>query len=245
MLAGCKEDSDNKTPDGGDQTEQMNFEKDIIKTDAGDIEIVFVGHGTLMMKMGSRAVHVDPWSKLADYSKMPKADIVLITHEHADHLDADAVSQVRKDNTTVILTEAAAEKVTGGIIMKNGDVRKVGDIGIEAIPAYNIVHKRPDGQPYHPKGRGNGYILTFGGKRVYIAGDTENTPEMKALKGIDAAFLPMNLPYTMTPQMVADAAKAFGPKILYPYHYGETDVSALVDLLKDEKGIEVRVRKMK
>ena len=113
------------------------------------------------------------------------------------------------------------------------------------MPAYNIVNKRPTGQPFHPRGEGNGYVITFGDKRVYVAGDTENTPEMKALKGIDVAFLPMNLPYTMTPAMVADAARAFRPKVLYPYHYGETDTAELVRLLAGEKGIEVRVRKMK
>jgi L-ascorbate metabolism protein UlaG (beta-lactamase superfamily) len=113
------------------------------------------------------------------------------------------------------------------------------------VPAYNIVHKRSSGSPFHPKGQGNGYVVTFGDKRVYIAGDTENVPEMKRLKGIDIAFLPMNLPYTMTPEMVADAAKAFAPKILYPYHYGKTDPTKLVDLLKDTKGIEVRIRKMR
>jgi len=128
--------------------------------------------------------------------------------------------------------------------MKNGDSREVNGIRIDAVPAYNIVHKRSDGQPYHPEGQGNGYILTMGSKRIYVAGDTENTPEMKALKNIDVAFLPMNLPYTMSPEMVADAAKTFRPKILYPYHYGQTDPKELVALLKDEKGIEVRIRKL-
>ena len=128
--------------------------------------------------------------------------------------------------------------------MHNGDVRTVRGIQVEAVPAYNLVHKRDNGLPFHPKSIGNGYILTFGDKRVYIAADTENTPEMKALTDIDVAFLPMNLPYTMTPEMVADAAKAFRPKILYPYHYGNTDTSQLVDLLSDEKGIAVRIRKM-
>jgi L-ascorbate metabolism protein UlaG (beta-lactamase superfamily) len=118
-------------------------------------------------------------------------------------------------------------------------------IRIEAVPAYNLVHKRPDGAFYHPRGDGNGYILTFGETRVYIAGDTENTPEMKALKNIDYAFLPMNLPYTMTPEMVADGARAFEPKVLYPYHYGDSDTSRLVTLLKDTPEIEVRVRRMK
>ena len=128
--------------------------------------------------------------------------------------------------------------------MQNGDVRTVRGIQIEAVPAYNLVHKRENGQPFHPKGIGNGYIIAFGDLRVYIAADTENTPEMKALTGIDVAFLPMNLPYTMTPEMVVDAARSFQPRILYPYHYGNTDTQQLLDLLKDEKGIEVRIREM-
>jgi L-ascorbate metabolism protein UlaG (beta-lactamase superfamily) len=129
--------------------------------------------------------------------------------------------------------------------MSNGDEKTVAGLKIEAVPAYNLVHKRDTGQPFHPKGVGNGYIITFGDKKVYVAGDTENTPEMKGLKGIDIAFLPMNLPYTMTPEMVADAAKAFKPKVLYPYHTGETDLSKLTQLMKGTDGVEVRVRKMK
>ena len=129
--------------------------------------------------------------------------------------------------------------------MRNGDVKTIKGIKIEAVPAYNIVHKRDNGEPFHPKGAGNGYVIHFGDKKVYIAGDTENIPEMKELKDIDIAFLPMNLPYTMTPEMVADAAKSFKPRILYPYHYGETDVSKIVDLMKDTKDVEVRIRKMK
>ena len=128
--------------------------------------------------------------------------------------------------------------------MKNGDSREILGLTIEAVPAYNILHTRNNGQPFHPKGNGNGYIITFGDKRVYVAGDTENIPEMKNLKNIDIAFLPMNLPYTMTPEMVAKAAKMFYPKILYPYHYGTTDDQKLVELLKDEKNIDFRIRKM-
>jgi L-ascorbate metabolism protein UlaG (beta-lactamase superfamily) len=129
--------------------------------------------------------------------------------------------------------------------MKNGDVKIIKGLEIKAVVAYNIIHKRDSGQPFHPKGDGNGYIITFGDRNVYVAGDTENIPEMKKLKGIDIAFLPMNLPYTMTPEMFADAANAFKPKILYPYHYGETDTSKILELLKDTKEIEVRIRKMK
>jgi L-ascorbate metabolism protein UlaG (beta-lactamase superfamily) len=221
------------------------FEKDVIKTAAGDLEITFIGHGSLMLKQGGKVIHVDPYSKLADYGKLPKADVIFITHEHQDHLDPAALQLVRGANTQVVLTAKAAEKVNGGIVMNNGDVKTVAGIRVEAVPAYNVVHKRDNGQPFHPKGVGNGYVLTFGDKRFYIAGDTENTPEMKSLKRIDYAFLPMNLPYTMTPEMVADAASAFKPKVLYPYHYGETDTSRIVTLLKGHQEIEVRIRKMK
>ena len=130
-------------------------------------------------------------------------------------------------------------------MLKNGDVRTVDGLKIEAVPAYNLVNKRPDGKPFHPKGEGNGYVLTFGDKTVYVAGDTEDIPEMTQLKDIDVAFLPMNLPYTMTPEMAAAAARASMPKVVYPYHFGETDTGRLVSLLKDTPAIEVRVRKMK
>jgi L-ascorbate metabolism protein UlaG (beta-lactamase superfamily) len=220
------------------------FEKDVVKTTAGELEITFIGHGSLMLKFGDKIIHVDPYSKLADYAKLPKADLILITHEHQDHLDLQALRQVISPKTTVLLTEKCAEKMPGGIIMKNGDIRNVGGITVEAVPAYNIVHKRDTGQPYHPKGAGNGYLLTFADKRLYIAGDTENIPEMSRLKGIDIAFLPMNLPYTMTPEMVADAARSFKPKVLYPYHYGETDPARLVALLKENRDIDVRIRRM-
>lgn len=131
------------------------------------------------------------------------------------------------------------------MVMKNGDAEAVQGIKIEAVPAYNIKHMRSENSPFHPRREGNGYVLTFGDKRVYVAGDTENTPEMKALKNIDVAFLPMNLPYTMTPEMVADAARAFKPKVLYPYHFGDTDTSLLVELLKDIPDIDVRIRNLK
>ncbi len=221
------------------------FEKDVIDTDSGKLEITFIGHGTLMFEFGKTVIHADPWTRLADYSTMPKADIILITHEHTDHLDPEAVRILRKDSTEIILTQACAEQLKDGKIMKNGDVLTVSGIKIEAVPAHNLVHMRKDGTPFHPKGQGNGYVLSFGDKRIYVAGDTENIPEMKELGQIDLAFLPMNLPYTMTPEMVAAAAKLFAPKVLYPYHFGETDTAQLVNLLKEEKGVEVRIRNMK
>ena len=221
------------------------FEKDVVKTAAGDLTVTFIGHGTLMLEFDGKTIHVDPYSSLADYATMPKADLVLITHEHGDHLDSSALKHVRTDASLVVLTETCAQGLDGGVVMKNGDVQTLMGIKIEAVPAYNIIHKRGGGEPFHPKGIGNGYVLTFGDKRVYIAGDTENIPEMTALTNIDIAFLPMNLPYTMTPEMAADAARAFRPGILYPYHFGETDPSQLVALLKDTPDIEVRIRRMK
>jgi L-ascorbate metabolism protein UlaG (beta-lactamase superfamily) len=138
-----------------------------------------------------------------------------------------------------------AAAVKGAIVLRNGDSRALKGIRIEAVPAYNVVHMRAPGAPFHPKGEGNGYVLTLGSRRLYVAGDTENTREMKALRRIDIAFLPMNLPYTMTPEMVADAARAFQPKILYPYHFGDTNVKKIEELLASEKGIEVRLRPMR
>ncbi|HUV77410.1 MAG TPA: MBL fold metallo-hydrolase [Desulfobacterales bacterium] len=226
-------------------TAQEKFETDIVKTSAGDLEITFIGHGTLMLNLGGKIIHVDPWTRLADYSEMPKADLILLTHEHQDHLDLNAIEILRTEKTDVVLTQTCSSQVKGGIVMNNGDVRVVKGLKIEAVPAYNVVHMRSKGVPYHPKGMGNGYVITLGDKRVYVAGDTENTPEMTMLKDIDIAFLPVNLPYTMTPEMVASATKTFKPKILYPYHYGETDTSKIVELLKDVKQTEVRIRKMK
>ncbi len=221
-----------------------SFTTDLLHTSAGDLSITFLGHASLLIVFNGKNIFVDPFGKVADYSTLPKADIVFSTHEHFDHLDPQALAAIRTPQTILVLNPAGAKQVGSGISMRNGDKQTVAGLQVEAIPAYNLLHKREDGQFFHPKGIGNGYILTFGDKRLYLAGDTENIPEMKSLKMIDIAFLPMNLPYTMTPEMVADAAKSFRPAILYPYHFGDTDVSKLVDLLKAEKGIEVRIRKL-
>ncbi len=224
---------------------QEKFETDVIKTSAGDLKITFLGHGTLMFSFGGKIIHVDPYSSVADYTQLPKADLILICHEHQDHLDPKALGAIRTEKTVVVANPTAGKQVEGSIVMKNGDVRTVEGLKIEAVPAYNVVHKRDTGEPFHPKGVGNGYIITFGDKRVYVAGDTENIPEMKQLKNIDIAFLPMNLPYTMTPEMVADAARAFNPKILYPYHYRRNRHIQISESFEGHPGIEVRIRKMK
>ena len=224
-----------------------DYEEDILSTSQGELKITCIGHGTLMFTFDGKIIHVDPVVRYADYTKMPKADLILVTHEHGDHLDDVAIQDLMKEGTAIICTKKCKEQanIDSGIVMKNGDTETVQGIKIEAVPAYNIKHMRSENSPFHPKGEGNGYILTFGDKRVYVAGDTENTPEMKALKNIDVAFLPMNLPYTMSPEMVADAARAFKPKVLYPYHFGNTDTSQLVELLKDATEIEVRIRNLK
>ncbi len=218
---------------------QKKYQEDVFKTSGGDLKITFIGHGTLMLTYAGKVIHVDPVSMYANYATLPKADLVLVTHEHGDHLDLNAVKAVSTANTEIINSPSCAAILVNGTVMKNGDSRTVLGIKIEAVPAYNLQ------KPFHPKGNGNGYVLTFGDKRVYIAGDTENVPEIKALKNIDVAFLPMNLPFTMTPEQVADVAKSIRPKVLYPYHFGDTDPQKLVELLKGEKDIEVRIRDMK
>jgi L-ascorbate metabolism protein UlaG (beta-lactamase superfamily) len=224
------------------------YESDLIKTSEGELEMFFIGHGTLMFKFNELVIHIDPWMRDADYATMPDADLILVTHEHGDHLDMTAINHIMKEDTRVVMTETCMEQLEEftAIVMHNGDEETLYGIRISAIPAYNIEHTRSNGNPYHPKGVGNGYILSFGDTNVLIGGDTENIPEYKQLKmDIDVAYLPMNLPFTMTPEMVADAALAFQPGILYPYHYGQTDPQELVKLLKDEKGIQVRVRALK
>ncbi|MCJ7611378.1 MAG: MBL fold metallo-hydrolase [Candidatus Aminicenantes bacterium] len=216
-------------------------ESEVFKTSQGELKITLLKHASLMFSWKGMVVHVDPVGDSADYSALPQAALILITHAHSDHLDPTTVGLVRTPQTEVILTDKAMDKIQG-TVMKNGETRSVEGLRIEAVPAYNRVHMRSPNVPYHPRGEGNGYVLTFGDLRVYVAGDTENIPEMKALKNIDVAFLPMNLPYTMTPEMAADAVKSFRPKIVYPYHYRGTDPQGLAELLKGETGVEVRIR---
>jgi L-ascorbate metabolism protein UlaG (beta-lactamase superfamily) len=217
---------------------------DKISTSAGIVEMHFIGHGSLMFSINGFVIYIDPVRSSGSYEKMPKAGLILVTHEHGDHLDKDLISTLRQEATPILCNEKSASSVTGAIAVKAGDIRLINDVTVMTVPAYNIKNERAPGQPFHPKGAGNGYVLTIGDKKFYVAGDTENIPEMKELKNIDVAFLPMNLPYTMTPEMVADAAKSFKPAILYPYHYGSTNTSDIVNLLKDT-AIEVRIRNLK
>jgi L-ascorbate metabolism protein UlaG (beta-lactamase superfamily) len=208
------------------------------KTTQGDLTIQPINHSAIRFAFKGKQYYVDP-AGTADWDKMPKADAILITHEHGDHLNPKVIDQIKKEGTLVYASASSVKKAGFGETIEVGQQRAVLDVTVEAIAAYNISAERLQ---YHPKERkDNGYVLTFGDKRVYVAGDTEGTPEMKALKDIAVAFLPINLPYTMTPQEAADAARAFKPKILYPYHQGKSDPAEVKRFLADEKAIEVRV----
>lgn len=221
-----------------------SYECDEITTAEGPLRMTFLGHGSLMFEFNGRFIYIDPYSGVADYTTLPKADLILLTHEHDDHLDQDALQALTKPDTHLILTEKCHQQLSKGEVLHNNESTQYDGITIDAVPAYNIAHRRPDGNLYHPAGEGNGYVLTFADQRVYVAGDTENIPEMAHLRNIDIAFLPMNLPYTMTPEMVADATSFVRPKILYPYHYGKTDVSELLPLLAEVPDTLVRIRKL-
>lgn len=207
---------------------------DTFKTKSGkEITFTAIKHGSIRITFDGKEIEVDPVSKLkpvTDYTKIPKADYIFVTHEHFDHCDSVAIRQLEKP-TTVIITNANCAKIIGkGHVMHNGDhLQLADDITVDAVPAYNIT---PGREKFHPKGRDNGFILTLDGFRIYISGDTEDIPEIRDIKDIDVAFLSTNQPYTMTPEQTARAAKTIKPKVLFPYHYSDTDVQQVVNLLK-------------
>jgi L-ascorbate metabolism protein UlaG (beta-lactamase superfamily) len=203
----------------------------------GDIRITPVRHGSLMIEHTGKVIHVDPWSQ-GDYTGLPQADLVLITDIHGDHLDPKALDIVKREGTRIVAPPAVQEKVPEAQAIRNGESITWEGVGIEAVPMYNL---NPERLKYHQKGRGNGYVLTMGGKRIYISGDTECVPEIQALKNIDVAFLCMNLPFTMPPEEAAACVKQFRPRVVYPYHYRNSDLKVFEDALKDEPGIEVRI----
>ena len=217
---------------------------DVLSTTAGDVTITPVHHGSVMLEIGGKVWHVDPWSQ-GDYSSLPKADVILITDihgDHMDHMDPKAIATVKKSTTTIVAPAAVAKTVTEAEVIGNGEEITVSGVRVEAVPMYNLKRGPEAGKLYHDKGRGNGYVLSVGGKRIYFSGDTEAHAEMKALKDIDVAFVTMNLPYTMPPEEVAEGVKGFRPKVVYPYHYRGSDLQVFVNALKGEKGIEVRLR---
>ena len=202
-----------------------------------------IKHASVRIQYDGLEIQVDPvgakCEPATDYSAFPKADLVLVTHEHFDHFDKAAIAALRKDGTAVYANPAVRGMLGSGIALANGEHAHFGeDVTIEAVPAYNTT---PGREKFHPKGRDNGYVLDLGGFRIYIAGDTEDIPEMADVKDVDVAFLPVNQPYTMTPEQAAAAAKTVKPKVLFPYHYSQTPIQKVADLLAGT-GIDVRIR---
>lgn len=196
-------------------------------TASSNLDLKVLGHASLMMLYRGAVIHVDPYSEVADYAHLPMADLILITHHHSDHLDLDAITQIAKPDTVVVGSQLVTRQLPGALSLSNGDQMEWMDVSITAVPAYNILQMRSPGEPYHIPGEGNGYVLELDGVRIYIAGDTEMIPEMEQLSKIDIAFLPKNLPYTMSDVMFVEAARAIRPRVLYPYHYFEIDREAL------------------
>jgi L-ascorbate metabolism protein UlaG (beta-lactamase superfamily) len=209
------------------------------KSSAGPIKITPVYHASLVIEAGGKVIVVDP-AKPAVFTGLPQADLILITDIHADHMDPALIATVSKAGTEIIAPPAVVKTVTTASPLSNGETKTWSGWTIEAIPMYNLTRGPEAGKFYHDKGRGNGYVLTYGGTRIYLSGDTENIPEMRALKNIDVAFICMNLPYTMTPEEAADAVKAFHPKVAIPYHYRGSDPSIFKKALEGT-GIDVRL----
>lgn len=221
--------------------------QETIVAEGGDITVTPLHHASLALSFNGTNILVDPAPQgdtaqptIDAIKAMPAPQIVLITHAHGDHFNLDVLNAVVGD-ATLVVPQAIADQLPEGLkakaqVLENGATADVNGITVEAVPMYNITEDRLQ---YHPKGVGNGYVLTLGGKRVYIAGDTEDIPEMRALTGIDAAFVPMNLPYTMTVEQAADAVKAFKPVIVYPYHYGDSDVNQFKTLVGDASDVRL------
>lgn len=236
-LASCNGNSKSAAPD--------KYEKETFTTDSGvPVAITLIKHGTLAISYNGKTIHVDPvggYGKPTDYAtEFPKADAILITHEHGDHLDKEAVAALYEEGKTEIVTNVNCAEALGlGTAMSNGDTKTLFDgLELEAVPAYNYTEGRTQ---FHPKGRDNGFIITMDGLRIYIAGDTEDIPEMAGIKDIDIAFLPVNQPYTMTVDQCVNAAKMISPKVLIPYHFSDTDLSGLPGQLPQ---IKVLIRQM-
>ena len=226
------------------QETAATFETDVFTTRSGKtVTFHALVHASIRLEYNGWQIYIDPVTKLGDrtidYTAMPKADAILVTHEHGDHFDREAIDQLSHAQTYFVTNDRCVELYGSGYAVRNGDdYRATEDARLQVVPAYNTTEGR---EKFHPKGRDNGYILTLDGLRIYIAGDTEDIPEMQDIKDIDIAFLPCNQPYTMTPDQLVRAARIIKPKVLFPYHYGKTDVSGLPALLQAD-GIDVRIR---
>lgn len=206
------------------------------------VTITLVKHASLEISFCGKSVQVDPVSNLGkptDYaSEFPKADFILVTHEHGDHFDKEAIAALTDERTALVTNARCADMLGYGTVLANGESHAAGILSVDAVPAYNTTEGHLQ---FHPKGRDNGYVITLDGLRIYIAGDTEDIPEMSQIKDIDIAFLPCNQPYTMTVDQLVNAAKMIQPKVLIPYHFSQTDISSVPELLP---GIDVRIRRM-
>jgi L-ascorbate metabolism protein UlaG (beta-lactamase superfamily) len=218
---------------------QMTRQVQTFTTSAGPVKITPVYHASLVVEGGGKVIIIDP-AKPAMFMGLPQADLILVSDIHGDHMDADMIKSVSKAGTEIIAPPAVVITITTASPISNGEKKTWGAWTIEAVPMYNLTRGPAPGKLFHDKGRGNGYVLTYGGKRFYFSGDTENIPEMRALKNIDVAFICMNLPYTMTPDEAAEAVKAFHPKVAIPYHYKGQETAVFQKDLAGT-GIEVRV----
>jgi L-ascorbate metabolism protein UlaG (beta-lactamase superfamily) len=201
------------------------FASDKVPAAGGPIEITPLIHSSIQIEHAGKVIQVDPWSML-DLARYKKADLILVTDDPGHHFDLKAIQALRKPGAPVVIPEAGKARLPDGIIMANGERASEGGITVEAIPAYDII----PGEPAHPKGKSNGYVITLGGTRIYVAGVTECVPEVRALKNIDVAFVPLNVPLgRMTPAAAAECVKTIAPKIVYPYHYDQALVARLVN----------------
>jgi len=211
----------------------------IFSTAAGEVKITPIFHASTLIQAGGKTIYIDP-AKPAKVAGLPKADLILITHIHFDHFDPDLIAALSQPTTEVIAPASVVERFPAARPIANGQTKQWQQWTIEAVPAYNLTRGPAPGELFHPKGRDNGYVLSFGGKRFYFSSDTENIPEMRALKNIDVAFVCMNLPYTMPTDEAADAVLAFHPKVVIPYHYRGSDLNVFKQRLAGS-GIEVRL----
>jgi L-ascorbate metabolism protein UlaG (beta-lactamase superfamily) len=231
------------------RADASNRQADVVKTSKGDLRITPLYHGSVMLEFGGKVIHVDPWSQ-GDYTGLPPADLIVITHTHADHLDRTMVDKLHKPETIIVGPPAVIDTLNCapacGIVeaVSDSERKTVMGIDFDGVPMYNLVQGSAPGKPYHHKGIGSGYILNFGDTRIYFSGDTECTPEMKALKNITVAFIAMNPPRTSSTTEAAACAAAFKPKIVYPYHYRGSKTQEFADALKSSPGIEVRLRNL-
>ena len=229
---------------GQHNTPSESYETDSFVTKSGKtVKFHALVHASIRIGFDGKEIEIDPVHKMGDrtidYSAFPKSDYIFVTHEHFDHLDTAAITVLTKPETQLITNQRCAEMLGYGTVMANGDQIVINDwLAVEAVPAYNTTEGHLQ---FHPQGRDHGFILNIDGLRIYIAGDTEDIPEMAEIKDIDVAFLPCNQPYTMTTEQLVRAARIIKPKVLFPYHYGQTDVSGLPQQLKND-GVEVRIR---